>query len=108
MFYGYFWGMLGRNQNTHKTNRPALKGINGTTIYSNPQFSVKQIHVKKGSIIAEHYSSTDAVLYVLKGNCVFVMSGNEHKLGEMDFISIDANEKHLIKATSDLLFLLIR
>ncbi len=59
-----------------------------------------------GTDITEHTSTKSGFVYVIEGNGVFVLEGEEIEMKEGILIFMDANAKHSLKAVENTSFLL--
>lgn len=64
-------------------------------------FKVLQITGSEGMSMAQHLSTKEAVITILKGTATLSMNGNDHSLNEHESMIIPAGEKHSLQINQD-------
>lgn len=71
-------------------------------ILKDPCIFVVKLTLEDGDIIPEHHANAYVTATVLSGSGVFTVEGKENFLNPGTFISMLPNEKHSIKASTNL------
>lgn len=71
-------------------------------ILKNPCIFVVKLTLEGGDIIPEHHANVHVTAIVLSGSGIFTVEGKENFLESGTFVSILPNEKHSIKANTNL------
>lgn len=71
--------------------------------------SATLINIKKGAVLKEHQSMTDALLVLLSGSVAYDEEGRWESLGQpLDFVQIPAHTTHKLTGLDDAVLLLIQ
>lgn len=71
-------------------------------ILKDPCMFVVKLSLEEGDIIPEHHANARVTAIVLSGSGVFTVEGKENFLESGTFVSMSPNEKHSIKANTNL------
>lgn len=82
-------------------------GIISKEIIKDAVQNVTLFCMAEGTEISDHTSTKNALIYVIEGNGVFNLEGEEIIMSRGTLISTKSNAKHSLKAQKKLAFLLI-
>ena len=77
-------------------------------IYKNDRFHVLLLSMKEGEFLKPHQSLTDAFLFMIDGEILFIINKDEFHLIKGDEFTFKANETHSVKAIKNAAFLLVK
>jgi quercetin dioxygenase-like cupin family protein len=92
-------------KNLHTENKPVQTRL----LFEPSQSKVISLQIAKGERLKEHISKTHALLVCVSGNAIFTdEKGTKIELISGDYVMIEENVKHELKAIEESDFLLIK
>ncbi len=79
-----------------KVTNPQVK-----ILASGNSFTAKLMQANAGKLLREHLASTESILVIQEGECVFNMNGKDLTLKQGEAIVVPSETKHQIKAIKD-------
>ena len=84
----------------------APNGIVSRTLLRTPILRVVLFGFAEGQELTEHTSTQQALVQILSGECEFSLAGKPHNLKAGDFLHMQPNAPHAVKATKQFSMLL--
>lgn len=92
-------------KNLHTENKPVQTQL----LFEPSESKVVSMQIAKGETLKEHVSKVPALLVCVSGNAVFTNEkGTVINLSSGDYVMIEENIKHAVKAMEESNFLLVK
>lgn len=79
-----------------KISNPKIKEL-----ASGVDLVAKQMQANAGELLPKHLASTESILFIQEGECIFKINGEDKLLKQGDAIVVPAKVQHQIKAESE-------
>lgn len=95
------------NENLYKMIQYPAQGILSKVIEKNQKMNITLFCMAEGTDISSHTSTKQGFVYVIEGDGIFTLEGNEIPMEAGRYIYLEENAVHALKAIKNTSFLLV-